>query len=157
MGKSYSIVVSIFFTLIIFLPPSVCYGGDREKYPDSEKTSAFLNWVQDGETTKEQVFEKLGDPDDCFLENKILTYSLYGPSEKEVSKYAGEHTTGWIAFPNVYSLQLVFESSNLMNTEHNNNFLIRHSLVKIRNQVSSFSFEDHYPEYNGPRKNSCID
>jgi hypothetical protein len=151
MGKSYSIVVLIFFTLIIFLPPSVCYGGDREKYPDPEKTSAYLSWVQDGKTTKEQVFDKLGWPVDCFLENKILIYNLYGPSEKDVSKLGSQVGS------NVYSLQLVFESSKLMDKKHENNFLMRHSLVKIRSKVSMFSMFSYEPIYSEPRVKSCMD
>lgn len=155
MGKSYLISVLIIFTLTVILPPSVCYGGDREKYPDPENTTPYLSWLKDGETSKEQVFEKLGWPDDCFLENKIIIFHLYGPSEKNVSKYISNGRSSWIIHPNVYSLQLVFESSKNDNKNHENNILMRHSLVKIRNEVSVFG--DIRSDYPGRGKKSCMD
>ena len=157
MGKSSPIIVSLFFTLIAVLPPQLCFGGDRVRYPEPEKTSAYLSWVLDGKASKQEVFDKLGWPDACFLDNKILIYNLYGSSEKDVHKFAGKYTSFWVGFPNVYSLQLVFESSKLANKEHKDNFLMRHSLVKIRTQVSGFSYESTYPEYPGPREKSCMD
>jgi hypothetical protein len=114
-----------------------------------------LGWVQDGKTTKEQVFDKLGWPDDCFLENKIIIFHLYGPSEKNVSKLFGNGRSIWIRHPNVYSLQLVFESSKKEKKHHKNIILMRHSLVKIRNQVSSFG--DTRSDYPGRGKKSCMD
>jgi len=145
----------IFFTLMMLFTASVCSGGNREKYPDPERTSPYLSWVQAGKTTKEQVFDKLGWPDDCFLKNKILILHLYGPSEKNVSKFFGNGMSTWIKHPNVYSLQLVFEYSRESKENHENNILLRHSLVKIRNQVSSFG--DTNSEYPGPGKKTCMD
>ena len=110
--------------------------------------------MQDGKTTKEQVFDKLGWPVGCFLENKILIYNLYGPSEKDVSKLGSQVGS------NVYSLQLVFESSKLMDKKHKNNFLMRHSLVKTRSKRSKFSiFRFSYEpiDYSDPRDKSCMD
>ena len=78
----------------------------------------LLEFIQDGQTTKEDVLLKLGEPNAMFENARILTYRL---SKDEKGWVLLGPTKGWgEAFVN---LVLVFDSQGVLR---------RHSQVKVR-------------------------
>jgi len=78
----------------------------------------LLDFIQDGQTTKEDVLLKLGEPNALYEESRILTYRL---SQDEKGWILLGPTKGWgEAFVN---LVLVFDAQGVLR---------RHSQVKVR-------------------------
>lgn len=78
----------------------------------------LLDFIHDGQTTKEDVLLKLGEPNALYEESRILTYRL---SQDEKGWILLGPTKGWgEAFVN---LVLVFDAQGVLR---------RHSQVKVR-------------------------
>lgn len=78
----------------------------------------LLDFIQDGQTTKEDVLLRLGEPNALYEDARILTYRL---SQDEKGWILLGPTKGWSeAFVN---LVLVFDSQGVLR---------RHSQVKVR-------------------------
>ena len=79
----------------------------------------LLAFLENGTTTKERVFLKLGQPSGTFNGERIVTYKLGGDSEKGF--FVLDRVTGWTEAK--YNLVLIFDENNLLS-----NF----SLVQVR-------------------------
>ena len=84
--------------------------------PDKE----LLDFLEEGKTTKQMVFERLGQPSGTYENNKILTYRI----ESEDGKgYFIDDVQRPRWFNSKYSLVLVFSE---------NGILMKKSLVSVR-------------------------
>ena len=80
----------------------------------------LLDFLHDGQTTKEAVFLKLGQPSAAFESGHILTYRL-GQERKRGYFLREAGATNWLELK--YSLVLVFNAQGVLQ---------RHSLVEVR-------------------------
>lgn len=83
----------------------------------SDKT--LLTFLENGTTTKEMVFLKLGQPSGTFSGERIVTYKLGG--DKEKGYLLLDRGVGWTDAK--YNLVLIFDENNLLS---------KHSLVQVR-------------------------
>ncbi len=79
----------------------------------------LLQFVEDGKTTKQAVFLKLGQPSASFESEKVLTYRL-GYDPKQGYYILDKAPIGWAGVK--YNLVLIFDARD---------FLQQHSLVEI--------------------------
>lgn len=81
----------------------------------------LLDFLEDGKTTKQMVFENLGQPSGTFENGKILTYRIGCEEGKGYFIFDAVPRPG--LYKSKYSLVLVFDL---------NGILMRHTLVSVR-------------------------
>jgi len=79
----------------------------------------LLDFLEDGKTSKELVFLKLGQPTGTFIGERIITYKVGG--DKENGFFILDRAVGWT--DSKYSLVLVFDDNLILH---------QHSLVQVR-------------------------
>jgi len=93
--------------------------------PPLRGTPDLLNFLADGQTTKDQAFTTLGQPSGFFESERILTYRL-GYDSRNRGYFLVERENrngGWPTWTNAsFSLVLVFDDAGLLR---------KHSLVKV--------------------------
>jgi hypothetical protein len=83
----------------------------------------LLDFLEDGKTTKQMAFEKLGQPSGTYENGRILTYRI-GNEEGKGYYIEGAGPSGQMLFKkSKHSLVLIF---------NDNGILERHSLVNVR-------------------------
>lgn len=105
-----------------YLGPSPCHChpiGDPHRLRElSSRDPHLLTFLQDGVTTREDVYMKLAEPSAVWEDGRILTYQLDHNHQGYVPMRRRE--TAWTA---KYSLVLSFDKQGI---------LLRHSLVRMK-------------------------
>jgi hypothetical protein len=113
------IVIKTFGGLILLLLLGCATPGPVGPVPDK----GLLDFLEDGKTTKEMAFEKLGQPSGTYENGRILTYRI-GNEEGKGYYIEGAGSSGQMLFKkSKHSLVLIF---------NDNGILERHSLVSVR-------------------------
>jgi hypothetical protein len=108
------------FAVFIFLLLLGC-ATPRSGGPVPDK--GLLDFLEDGKTTKQMVFEKLGQPSGTYENGRILTYRI-GNEEGEGYYIIGAGPSQTMLFiKSKYSLVLIFNDVGILE---------RHSLVSVR-------------------------
>lgn len=93
--------------------------------PQSPPPTVLLDFITDGQTTKQEIIVKLGEPSGRFESEKILTYRLRA-APKSDGYYVVQRETTTSGLPTWslanFSLVLVFDDANVLR---------QHSLVKV--------------------------
>jgi hypothetical protein len=103
-----SILLCFFFSLVVGCVTSTSFSN-----------KALLDFLEDGKTSKESVFLKLGQPTGAYNGERIITYKVGG--DKEKGYFILDRAVGWT--DSKYSLVLVFDEDLILR---------RHSLVQVR-------------------------
>jgi hypothetical protein len=81
----------------------------------------LLDFLEEGKTIKQTVFEKLGQPSGTFENGRILTYRIGSEEEKGYFIFDAVPRPGW--YKSKFSLVLVFDAYGV---------LVKKSLVSVR-------------------------
>jgi hypothetical protein len=116
-------VISITFLVIIFLTgcspqkvSSVDLNADME-----ESKFKIINFLKNHQTTREEIFQRLGEPKCLYESSRIITYCLNEWGDGTLFIHRGACEDMWAACQ--WDLVLIFD---------NDSYLKKHSLVKKR-------------------------
>ena len=113
------IVIKVTAGLIFLLILGCATSSPVGPVPDK----GLLDFLEDGRTTKQMVFEKLGQPSRTYENGRILTYRI-GNEEGKGYYIEGAGASGQSSFKKSNrSLVLIFNDKGI---------LVRHSLVNVR-------------------------
>ena len=114
--KPVQIMIAMVVGLVILLLTG-CATGPVGPVPDKE----LLDFLEDGKTTRQMTFERLGQPSGTFENGRILTYRIGDEEGKGYFILDAVPRPGW--YKSKYSLVLVFDE---------NGILMKHTLVSVR-------------------------
>jgi hypothetical protein len=108
--------VAVFIFLLLLGCATPRPGGP---VPDKE----LLDFLEDGKTTKQMVFEKLGQPSGTYENGRILTYRIGNEEGKGYYIIGAGPSQAMLFIKSKYSLVLIFSDIGILE---------RHSLVSVR-------------------------
>jgi hypothetical protein len=118
-SQTTRIVIKVTTGLILLLLLGCATPGPVRPVPDT----GLLDFLEDGKTTKQMAFEKIGQPSGTYENGRILTYRI-GSEEGKGYYIVDAGPSGQVSFKkSKHSLVLIF---------NNNGILIKHSLVNVR-------------------------
>jgi hypothetical protein len=111
------IVIGEVIGLVFLLLIGCATPGPVGPIPDK----GLLDFLEEGKTIKQTVFEKLGQPSGTFENGRILTYRIGSEEEKGYFIFDAVPRPGW--YKSKFSLVLVFDAYGV---------LVKKSLVSVR-------------------------
>jgi hypothetical protein len=116
---SYGGLASIVYLTAIVLLVAGC-AASTVAPENPQVVSGMLPFIQDGKTSKNEVFSRLGEPDYRHERGRIVAYSMSMCAVEEVVPFSDETRC---REPGTYNLVLVFGPHNIVE---------QHSLVRVR-------------------------